>query len=184
MNKLKVASFATILSIALVGCGGGSGSSSGNKNDSVNEGGQENTTTQESTTLKNVEYVQGIYNISQEGDSGTDEAYLHISETGLITTYDYLGDSVDNGENCYSKNPDNINSTINNTTLTIDEENKYFVSGSIQWTYDETEKNIVKVGLSGFTAGGLFAMNDTRVATSTLLVTSPSVQDMEQLLCE
>ncbi len=74
---------------ALVGCGGSDSSSSGSGDNSGSSGGGTNATGFP---------LAGLYNASE---NARDIFVTHISETGVATDYDFLGDSFDQGVNCY-----------------------------------------------------------------------------------
>ncbi|MCV6609097.1 MAG: hypothetical protein OIF32_12865, partial [Campylobacterales bacterium] len=110
----------SILAMVFAGC---------NESDDESKDGGTNDNTgggSSSGNLTKIAYVKGLYNIT----SGGDEAYLHISDAGLVATYDFQGDSVDNGSNCYEKNPSNLNAPINNKTLTQNDSETRFEIGS------------------------------------------------------
>ena len=170
----------------MVGCG--SSSSETKTVTTTTDSGTTTTETQDETTtpnLANISYIEGVYDISGSNDSGTDNIYLSINAEGLITTYDYMGDTIDNGSNCYMKNrTDSYNTAINGLTVTNDETKKAFtVDGGYQWNYAETQ-NIETVSVGGISAGGILTMGGIRIATSSYLTTAVTVNEMEQSLCQ
>lgn len=50
-----------------------------------------------------LELISGVWDAFDLEGQLVDEGYLYISPNGEITSYDYLGDSFDNGDNCYSE---------------------------------------------------------------------------------
>ena len=50
--------------------------------------------------------IAGVWDLTYtDPDDGQDVMYIHISASGSITLYDYYGDELDNGENCYDVIP-------------------------------------------------------------------------------
>jgi hypothetical protein len=186
--------FNMLLSVAvaamLVGCGSSSSDDSEEQTPTQTPtetptGGTGETTSNPTPNLTNIAYIQGIYDISGSNNTGTDTIYLSIDSSGLITTYDYQGDTIDNGANCYVKNASNgYNTAINGLTVTNDEANKAFtVDGGYQWNYGDTQ-SIQTVSVGGISAGGILSINGLRIATSTYLTTAVTVSEMEQQLCQ
>lgn len=206
MNKIITIS-AIVATMLFVGCGGSSSSSSADSNatesNSTNSGNSEgntsnsgnsdaNTTNSENsegnttagstnqggdTTLTNSSYVSGIYDLGTITTNGTDQAYLVIANTGLLTTYLY-------NTNCYQKNPSTLNSTLNGKQLTSDEGNKRFTLGGYYWTYGNTTK-IQRVSYGdSISAGTILSMNGTKIATSQALTTTVTTQELENNICK
>jgi hypothetical protein len=77
----------TLLSLsifALAACGGGNG----DKSNLLSNGGMSN--------------IIGVWDGTENlGDEGIDEGYVVIDKNGLVTFYDYAGDSYDQEGNCY-----------------------------------------------------------------------------------
>jgi hypothetical protein len=178
--------FNILLSLAvatvLIGCGSGSSDS---ETPAAAQTPTTSTPTNTPVAIKNIAYIEGVYDISKTGDSGTDNVYLSIDSSGLIATYDYMGDTVNNGSNCYQKNrTDGYNTSINGLTVTNDEASKSFtLEGGYQWYYGD-DQNISRVGIGGISAGGMLSLNNFRIATSAYLTTAVTVSEMEQLLCQ
>jgi len=179
----------TILAMSafLIGCGSSSSGDSSEKADTEvqNESTPTEETVTETTTepaaaIKNIEYIQGIYDIS----NGEDMVYLSIDETGEINTYDYQGDSVDNGLNCYIKNlATGFNQELNGLTVTNDETAKQFTANGYNWYYGD-DANISKVAIGGISAGGMLGINNIRIATSKHLTTNVTLDEIKQSICE
>lgn len=174
-----------VLAAMLVGCGSGSSSSDDTKESPETQTetpANEQPQAPAAEAITNIAYIEGVYDISK--DDG-DTIYLSIDSSGLIATYDYMGDAVDKGANCYSKNSvTGYNTTINGLTVRNDEANKAFtVDGGYQWYYGDNQ-NISKVSLGFISAGGILSINNLRIATSQYLTTAVTVSEMEQSLCE
>ena len=45
----------------------------------------------------------GVWDVSTTYPEGTDEWYIVIKPSGIIVNYDYMGDTIDNGPNCYEQ---------------------------------------------------------------------------------
>lgn len=45
--------------------------------------------------------ISGLWDVTNIIGGETDVLYLHISDTGIFTSYNYYGDSYDNFDNCY-----------------------------------------------------------------------------------
>lgn len=81
MKKLAL----TLSVLALAACGGGGGGGGGNN-----------------LTGNSSEKLEGIWKSSiNEEAEGIDEIYFVFTSGGLLTIYDYAGDSYDNYANCY-----------------------------------------------------------------------------------
>lgn len=91
----------TLLSLsifALTACGGGSDV---DKGDIFNGG--------------SITNITGVWDGTENmGAEGIDESYLVIDKNGLITFYDYMGDSYDQEGNCYWINVGQLKSVGNN----------------------------------------------------------------------
>jgi hypothetical protein len=71
--------------VALTACGGGNGADKANI---FGGGGMGN--------------IVGVWDATENlGDDGIDEVYFAFDKSGLLTFYDYAGDSYDQGANCY-----------------------------------------------------------------------------------
>jgi len=185
LNILTIIAMSTLL----IGCGSSSSGDSSEKDDKevqsevsvVEETVTETVTeTQPAVAIKNIEYIQGIYDIS----NGEDIVYLSIDGAGEINTYDYQGDSVDNGLNCYVKNlATGFNQELNGLTVTNDETAKQFTANGYNWYYGD-DTNISKVAIGGISAGGMLGMNNIRIATSKYLTTNVTLEEIKQSICE
>ena len=96
-----------VLSFLIVGCGGGGSTS----NDGIQHTPDtitvnETPTTDENTPLMMAD-ITGLYDMSDfiynlQGVGLWNEKYIAVYDNGLVVTFDYLGDSFDNLQNCYS----------------------------------------------------------------------------------
>jgi hypothetical protein len=109
MNKLKI-TLAALLIATLYGCGSGS-ETGGGQAPQLKETGD-----------PFLESLEGVRSISQTKNDATDESYVHISATGLITVYDYQGDMAGTGENCYTYaiNPEQTNSFLHGAQISYE----------------------------------------------------------------
>lgn len=80
MKKL----FLILLSLVFISCGITPGTNTGSTNPSLAE-------------------ISGVWDKSRTQGQVVDEGYLVIKNTGTGTDYNYLGDSFDSGDNCYSR---------------------------------------------------------------------------------
>ena len=173
------------VSALLVGCGGSDSPSNDEKVNVAQTNEKVEKKIDESVVLKNISYIQGIYDISGMIENAKDEVYLSINKDGLIATYDYMGDDLDNEENCYEKNGEIYNTTLNGLYVTNDKTNKLFTVGDsgYNWHYYDGQ-NISKVSISGISATTKLSINGTMIATSSLLTTTITLSEIEQSLCE
>jgi hypothetical protein len=97
----------TLLSLsifALTACGGGNGEDKANIFGSGGANGG-----------SGMNSVIGVWDATENmGSEGIDEGYLIIDKNGLITFYDYMGDSYDQEGNCYWINVGQLKSVGNN----------------------------------------------------------------------
>lgn len=155
-----------------VGCGGSGGGDKSTPKESNEATNPSNPPAQ--MTLKNAKYIKGMYDISATND----RVFLFIDDTGLITTY-----ALNSSQNCYDKNPTTINNSLNGQKVSLDETNKRFTLNNYYWTYGNTTM-IQNVSLGGtITSGGILSINNTRIATTSKLTTSPTKGEAEQSLC-
>lgn len=171
IKKLGLA--AALSALLLSGCGGGGSD--------VETTTTPTTTTPTTKSITNIDYIQGIYNISDNGNT----FYLSINQNGVLSTYDYQADDFGNGNDCYIKNdPSYKNSNITGKTITNNEVEKYFYIDDYRWEYNDGT-DIETVSYAGtISAGTILSINDIRFATSKQLVTSLSEGELELYLCK
>ena len=100
MKKTMVATTGLFLAaFAFTGCGGSAGTNSTQETVSGNENNEQAPQVEENT-LHNISYIEGVYDITNKDDV----LYLAIDAEGVVNTYDYQADFVDNGMDCYIKN--------------------------------------------------------------------------------
>ena len=74
---------ALFLVVSLVSCGDGGGGSS--------------------STAPSLVDIAGVWDASRTSGQDIDENYIVFKINGQMVTYDYMGDSYDEGQNCYEK---------------------------------------------------------------------------------
>lgn len=95
----------TISSLFLVACGGGGSSDNGSNNDQPS-----------------LSDISGIWDARETDGDEVDELYLVIKDYGEIITYDYDGDSYDQGSDCYYKYTDETITDLGNGNFEIYED--------------------------------------------------------------
>jgi len=168
-----------LISVFLVGC-------NDDNNDSDDNNSEIEVDLGLSDTIENISYIEGVYDISlnedETEDNTVDIVYLSINSDGYINTYDFQGDTVDNGSNCYIKNlSTGYNTSINGLKISHDASNNRFSLDELNWNYDNGE--ITSVSYGGLSAGTMLGINGLRIATSQNLTTAVTESEMEQLLC-
>jgi len=108
----------TILSLLLAACG------------SSGEGSNENVISSDSTP--SLFEISGVWDASEVRGQLIDVRYLVIYSGGFIATFDYEGDSVDQGENCYRRTIDKIaDHGFGDFEITSELEGKYFIKAEL-----------------------------------------------------
>ena len=175
---MKLQTSAVILSSALlVACGGG-GSSTPANNESK-------------TSNPNLAAISGIYDTSR----GADESYIYIDNQGEMETYNYEGDSVDNGLNCYSLVGDHskLNGIFTGATIIYDSSTGIYTASNsgmeLSFEFNAT------AGLHNFATSGIQSntgldlnFNGINIkvggSDSNLPVSSPTISDAANMLCD
>lgn len=174
---------ATLLTCAsITACGGGS------------SGGGTTTPTASSNASSSVSAadfsaVAGVYDTSRETDGATNEQYLSISDAGLLMAYNYLGDSVNAGDNCYRESTGaESNAGISGQSLTANATDGTFslaVSGTdLIWTI--ADGAVSRVAYGGISAGGTLSITSGGVALviPTARTSTLTLADIEASLCQ
>lgn len=145
------------------------------------------------TVDSNLELISGVYDTTR--DSTSDESYLYISDTGAVTAYDYEGDSVGSGSNCYSIPADysqtNYSLTGGTVTYSSTEEVYTLTNGDVVLTfeYDTTE------GMNDFVYNSIFSSStglDIKGSNVNLYIGTPgqlqsttvTISDITSALCD
>lgn len=127
--------------------------------------------------------MEGMYDTSS---TDGDENYLYIDADGLITSYNWMGDIVDNGGNCYNiSQSGDVNYALNGLSLTRDETNsKYYTTVSsteVAWTYDSSDTITSIVYGGSITATSRLALNNMVLVTAK--TSSPTLSDITNNMC-
>ncbi|HEY7883426.1 MAG TPA: hypothetical protein VIC08_00590 [Cellvibrionaceae bacterium] len=152
--------------------------------------GIDNTSTSSSSSSSpdtNTDYtpVTGLYDTSTDGGN---EQYLYISAQGLITAYNYLGDSVDAGDNCYREaiegeaNFGVTGKTLSHSgnTYTVD------VTGGETLTWNINGGSISSIFYNNIVAAnGIYTSSaDFSLRIPTQKYTGKSIEDISAALCQ
>ena len=133
--------------------------------------------------------VMGLYDTSTDDD----EAYLYIRGNGTVVAYDYQGDSVGSGLNCYSLALDanQINSGLHGGSIYyLSETDRFNIQTEfdlLSFQYNEVAGmrnfifNLFFFGVSSLTVDfpNVNVGGDGRLQTS-----SPTIEEIESMLCE
>lgn len=209
----KISSLSPLSTLSLIGlsslllaCGGGSGSGSSGKNTSTASSSSAVAVSSVASSASSVSSavssssssvaanptfgpVTGLYDVSTTSGGVTDENYLYIDGQGKITAYNYLGDAVDLGNNCYRvATANDFNYKINGKTLTHNASAQTF-------TVDVDGENLVwKItnnAISGFqysfiSSGTGISMSSAnlKLRVTNTRVEAPSIDDIRNSLCQ
>jgi len=86
LDRLSAKILSLVLFSLLVSCGGSSGS---NDDSSI------------TTSVNSLDDIVGFWDATIEVDGLTDEIFFLITDSGLVSVFDYLGDSFDDSDDCY-----------------------------------------------------------------------------------
>lgn len=89
LDQFLVKSLFVVLFSFLVGCGGSSESNDDSGVSSITD------------TVNSLDDIVGFWDATIEVDGETDEIFFLISDSGLVSVFDYLGDSFDGIADCY-----------------------------------------------------------------------------------
>jgi hypothetical protein len=170
----------SLVALNLVACGGGGGGgSSAQPGEIIGPG-----------TSTDFSPVAGLYDASVERNNLKDESYLYISSEGKITAYNYMGDSIDAGNNCYREaSGSDINAAITGKTLTYSAADSRFSttvgSTPLYWELD-TNKKLSKINYGGSISGSnlVFSSGGTSLAVRSTTITTPKITDITSALCK
>ncbi len=185
MERLKIKSFLFfVFLLVTISCGGGGGSSSvdessadENNGPSVPSGDVVPSGDDSSGGSTLGSEIAGVWDYS-EGNTD-DEWYLLINQDGFFTDFDFEGDAIGTGDNCY----------------TIDRDWGQLVKSGANYSYTylydgiEYEAVLVDVTLNnGITLTALETTEDWNageiVEAATIAINPPSVSDMNALDCD
>jgi hypothetical protein len=136
--------------------------------------------------------IEGIYKTSKSGDLH----YLHINSSGRVKSYNYEGDSIDNGLNCFSQVTlaSGINGIYNSKVITYNTSNKEYTLPSpaltVSFRYDISQgMNTFKTGNNTF---GRINLTSSSPRYNVYLghefrdipVDSPTASDITSMLCD
>jgi len=144
-------------------------------------------------TAEQAAWVAGVYNGSRMSGELTDESYYYVGADGIISTYNYLGDAVNAGPNCYrAAQEGEINSGMEEKVLYWREDARELVArvgyggqaGSVDVRFrldlaDELTQICVGTICSGSISYGL----PKGIVISKAKLVSPMISDIESAVC-
>lgn len=179
--KTKIPTLAcAILTLSLVACGGSSGGGTPPSEDQSTP----------ETGGSDVDYspVSGLYDTSVTAGDDTDEHYVHISSNGELTAYNYLGDSVDAGDNCYREaETGELNAAVSGKTLEYDQESSEFTveldGDPLYWRVEGND--IIQIGWRGISGGSGLNFSSGNIALRLEADTTDAltISDIEAAMC-
>lgn len=188
------------LSSLLLACGGGSGGSSSNKTPAASNtssaaatsSGAATSSSASSSVAANPVFasITGLYDATYVNNVPQlrDENYLYIDTQGKITAYNYLGDAVDVGDNCYRvATANDFNYKINGKTLTYSAAAQTFtVDVDGENLVLETANNAISRVRYSFISGTSITMSSANLKLRVTgdRVAAPSVEDIQKSLCK
>lgn len=122
-KNVKAWIFIVVAAFAVTACGSSSSEDDSSTGGSFEDGGsaaadEDASPVDEETGTTSFEPVSGLYDTSLEVDGQVDENYLYIDQEGSVTAYNYVGDSVDAGDNCYREPQEGeVNAQLTGLTL-------------------------------------------------------------------
>ena len=93
MNK-RIISSVFVLSFVVSACGGGGGGS--------DDPGTTPSGSEDKIAVNSISQIEGFWNATETRNGVQDVDYEYVSSSGVFTSYDYMGDSFDRGDNCYA----------------------------------------------------------------------------------
>ena len=123
----------------------------------------------DSSTPATLADLVGVWDGSETVEQKRDELYTVIQESGDFVSYDYMGDSADNGENCYEKS--------NGASIADQGAGEFIISS--QFAADET----VSITVSG-NSMSLFGEDDEGAYRSNAVKSSLLESDFTPLCAE
>ena len=106
-KSFTVLAVAASSALLLSACGGGGGDDTSptgrTEDDTITSDDGPTPGFEDSTQNTDIDFsaVEGVYDASVSVDGAVDENYLVINSSGEISAYNYTGDNVDMGDNCY-----------------------------------------------------------------------------------
>lgn len=155
LDSFLAKSLSLVLFSLLVSCGGGSSSSDSSDDSPITE------------SINSLDDIVGFWDATVEIDGLTDEYYYLITDSGLVTIIDYLGDSFDDSIDCYIIAEDALIFTHLN-------ENE-FLSES---TFDGST-----VSINFFSDGNDLIITDATGAENRLSLTTLSIEEVRSMNC-
>jgi len=138
--KLSNAFLVGLCLVGLAACssGGNKGGTTGTLTGGTDTGSTDSSTSQTGGGVTAA--IAGLWNeTTDEGADGTDVIYTQFNADGTGTSYDYLGDTFDEGDNCYD---------IINFTIEVLGNNQYRV-GALTFGAVRQGPNLVLSGIGG-----------------------------------
>jgi len=175
-------------SFTLTACGGGSSGSPASQSMSPSSSSSVSSASSSSVSTANYSALTGLYDTSA---SNGDEHYLYINPQGKITAYNYLGDGIDAGDNCYREViAGELNFVLNGETPTYNSTAGNYtldVNGSLlTWTLSAEGNRITNVSYGSLSASGGISITGTGSAfrVSTRRHLTMNIEDIQSALCQ
>ncbi|WP_049721661.1 hypothetical protein [Gilvimarinus polysaccharolyticus] len=169
----------------LTACGGGGGSESSTAPVTVTPDVDPVVTNNEPAQVTDkYDTVKGLYDASR----GENKQYYFIGADGVLTAYNYLGDGVDAGDNCYRESTaEETNGGISGVTLEALDSGDFVINvGGTGVTLEMTGDEITKIRTAGISVGGSMSisLNGISISITPDRATDLSIADIESMLCQ
>ncbi|WP_339896598.1 hypothetical protein [uncultured Gilvimarinus sp.] len=165
----------------LSACGGGGGSSDSGSPAPTAEPVNSDTP---AATSDAYDTIKGLYDTK----AGDNEQYYYIGADGVFTAYNYLGDAVDAGDNCYRESTgDEANAKLNGETLEALSSGDFVLDvGGTDVTFTMDGSDVSKIEGGGINVRGTMALsfNGINIRLTTQRATAIAIDDVESMLCE
>ncbi|MDO6747014.1 hypothetical protein [Gilvimarinus sp. 1_MG-2023] len=162
---------------ALAACGSGSSS------DNTTNSSSSQPVSSSGSSSDDYSAVVGLYDVS----NGDDEQYYYIAADGLFTAYNYLGDSVDNGNNCYREATGaEANAEITGQTLTAKADGNFAIDvAGTELVFEMVGGEISRLTTPQFSSGGSMyvTLNGAKVRITTNTTDTPVIADIQAMIC-
>jgi hypothetical protein len=175
-------------SLLLVACGGGGG---GDSSSSTPTNSNNSSSSVSSSSVNNTSYavVEGVYDASKTTNNVKDENYLHISSSGKVTAYNYMGDSKDLGNNCYKEaSGTEINATITGKTLSYSAANSAYTvttdKSTIDWVVVGDAVSTIRLNNSISAKKITISANGESFVVDSVKISTPSITDITAAICK
>lgn len=181
-----IPAFTSLLLVACGGGGGGGGSASSTPTNS-----NSSSSSVSSSSVNNTSYavVEGVYDASKTTNNVKDENYLHISSSGKVTAYNYMGDSKDMGSNCYKEaSGTEVNATINGKILSFSAANSVYTvttdKSTIDWVIVGDAVSSIRLNSSISGKKITISANGESFVVDSVKISTPSITDITAAICK